>query len=191
VFDGKASKPYREQDETNPRTVYGHSKLAGEEAMMACLHRGMIIRTAWLYSSFGNNFVKTILKKSRETGSLKVVSDQLGNPTYARDLARVILDILPSALPENELLLVHYSNEGICSWYDLAVDIIAIAGISCEIKPVATEEYLLPAPRPAYSALDKNLIKSRFNLEIPLWRESLKECVFSIEHGAWRHGGWE
>lgn len=177
VFDGNKTSPYREDDRPNPQTIYGHSKLAGEGALMDCLSSGMIIRTSWLYSSFGNNFVKTILRKATEGQPLKVVSDQFGNPTYARDLAKAILCILPSAMAEHILQILHYSNEGICSWYDFAVAIVAIAGIPCEIKPVTTEEYPLPAPRPRFSALDKSLIKTKFNLEIPFWKDSLKECL--------------
>ena len=184
VFDGKTDKPYREEDLPNPQSVYGHSKLAGEEAIMSCLSTAMIIRTSWLYSSFGNNFVKTILRKAKEGNPLRIVADQAGNPTYARDLAKVILDILPSATAEHALQIMHYSNEGICSWYELTKAIAEFAGITCEILPIKTEEYPLPAPRPVFSALDKNLIKSKFNLEIPFWKDSLKECVLCIEHRA-------
>jgi dTDP-4-dehydrorhamnose reductase len=177
VFDGRGSVPYRESDRPNPQTAYGHTKLAGEEALMACLSKGMILRTSWLYSSYGNNFVKTILRKAKEGTPLRVVSDQVGNPTYARDLAKAILHILPVAMAQNVLHLLHYSNEGICSWYDFAVAIVSIAGIGCEITPVTTEEYPLPAPRPGYSALDKNLIRTRFNLDIPSWKDSLSQCL--------------
>jgi dTDP-4-dehydrorhamnose reductase len=177
VFDGRGNRPYREDDRTNPQSVYGLSKLAGEEAMMTCLSKGMIIRTSWLYSPYGNNFVKTIYNKAKEKGHLRVVSDQFGNPTYARDLARTILDILPKALSDNELHILHYSNEGNCSWYDFAGEIVRIAGIPCTIEPIPTSEYPLPAPRPVYSALDKSRIKTNFGVEIPVWKDGLKRCM--------------
>ncbi len=181
VFDGRSERPYREDDPTNPQSVYGHSKLAGEEAMMDCLNPGLIIRTSWLYSSYGNNFVKTIMKKAEEGNPLKVISDQYGNPTYARDLAKAILEILPGAMAQNDLNILHYSNEGICSWYEFAVSIVELAGIPCEINPISSTGYPLPAPRPAYSALDKSLIKSKFGISIPGWKESLKECIVSMK----------
>ncbi len=143
----------------NPLSSYGKSKLAGEEAMMSCLEKGMIIRTSWLYSSFGNNFVKTILKTGAEKGKLNVVDDQLGCPTYARDLAATILEILPKALSTNQFEIYHYSNEGQCSWYEFAKAAIELANISCQVNPVTSDKYPQKAPRPFYSVLDKTKIK--------------------------------
>jgi dTDP-4-dehydrorhamnose reductase len=186
VFDGENTKPYTEDDIPCPMSVYGLSKLDGEEAMMACLQKGLIIRTSWLYSSFGHNFVKTILKKGSETGSLNVVDDQMGSPTYARDLAKAILDILPAAMSSNQVDLFHFSNEGSCSWYEFAKEIIRLASINCQVSPDKTGIYPAKAKRPAYSVLDKSLIKERFGIEIPLWQDSLKHCM-----EAWRQGSGE
>lgn len=186
VFDGKFRRPYREDDRPNPVSSYGKSKLAGEEAMMSCLEKGMIIRTSWLYSTFGNNFVKTILKKGAEKGKLDVVNDQIGCPTNARDLAETILKILPKALSIPRFEIYNYSNEGICSWYDLANAAIELSNISCEVNPVTSGQYPQKAPRPAYSVLDKTKIKKEFGISIPAWKESLKDCL-----EAWKHGGME
>ncbi len=177
VFDGKGSKPYREDDLTNPRSSYGRSKLAGEEAMLNCLEKGMIIRTSWLYSSFGANFVKTIIKKGAETGELNVVIDQFGCPTYARDLAVTILDILPKALSSHRLEIFHYSNEGECSWFEFALAAVEMAKISCRVYPVTSGEYPQKAPRPQYSVMDKTKIREYFGVSIPEWKDSLKECL--------------
>jgi len=180
VFDGENSIPYREEDIPCPMSVYGLSKLDGEEALMACLQKGMIIRTSWLYSSFGNNFVKTILKKAKETGHLNVVDDQVGSPTYARDLARTILNILPSAMAVQQLELFHFANEGSCSWYEFAREIVALAKIECKIDPVKTGHYPAKAKRPAYSVLNASLIKGRYGITIPDWKESLAKCLSEL-----------
>ncbi len=179
VYDGKSNIPYNELSEPDPSSSYGKSKLAGER--YALLHPGsMIIRTSWLYSSFGNNFVKTILKHGREKESLKVVCDQAGTPTYAADLAKAIMHII-SGVIRNQLAftpgIYNYSNEGVCSWYDFAVEIVSEAGLICKINPVLTGEYKSAARRPAYSVMDKSRIKENFNLEIPYWRTSLRECM--------------
>lgn len=180
VFDGKNHRPYREDDRPNPASTYGKSKLAGEEAVMSCLVKGMIIRTSWLYSSFGGNFVKTILKKGAEKGKLDVVDDQVGCPTYARDLAVTILKILPKALSTHQFEIYHYSNEGECSWYEFAKAAIELANIPCQVNPVTTKDYPQQAPRPFYSVLDKRKIKEQFGITIPHWRESLKECIKAL-----------
>jgi dTDP-4-dehydrorhamnose reductase len=180
VFDGKGSDPYREKDVPSPASVYGLSKLAGEEMIMSCLQRGAIIRTSWLYSSFGRNFIKTILKKCQEKDELKVVSDQIGSPTYARDLARALLGILGDLLVSQQFEILHYANEGECSWYDFATEAVKIAGSPCKILPVPTSEYPTKALRPAHSVLDISLAKSRFGLNIPHWKESLKNCIGEI-----------
>jgi len=177
VFDGKINRPYRENDIPSPISVYGISKLDGEEAMMACLQKGLIIRTSWLYSSYGHNFVKTIIRNCRENRELNVVNDQIGTPTYARDLAETILKILPGVLSKHELQIIHYSNEGSCSWYEFAIAIAELAGIPCQINPVSSGEYPSIAPRPAYSVLDKSLIRERFGVIIPDWKVSLKKCI--------------
>jgi dTDP-4-dehydrorhamnose reductase len=186
VFDGKSQRPYLEDDKPNPVSFYGKSKLAGEDAVMTCLNKGMVIRTSWLYSSFGANFVKTILKKAIEKGKLDVVNDQVGCPTYARDLAVTILDIMPKALSANQPEIYHYSNEGICSWYDLATAAIKLANIPCDVNPITSDKYPQKAPRPSYSVLDITKIKNAFGINIPQWNESLKDCM-----EAWRHGGRE
>ena len=180
VFDGKSGRPYREDDAPNPQSVYGRSKHAGEEAMADCLIPGLIVRTSWLYSSFGINFTKTILQKARERNELRVVSDQFGSPTYARDLANTLLTILPKAISEQNLHILHYSNEGICSWYEFAREIIAIAGLSCEVRPITTAEYPVAAARPAYSVLDTSLVRDRFGIEIPDWRDGLRRCLMEL-----------
>jgi dTDP-4-dehydrorhamnose reductase len=183
VFDGEKTEPYREDDIPCPVSVYGLSKLDGEEAMLAYLQKGMIIRTSWLYSSFGHNFVKTILNRCREKGELNVVNDQVGTPTYARDLARAILGILTSAMISQQFEIYHYSNEGACSWYEFAKEIVALAGLPCKIKPVITDAYPLKAKRPAYSVLDKSLIRQTFGIIIPEWKESLRECLEEMSIG--------
>jgi dTDP-4-dehydrorhamnose reductase len=177
VFDGRNDRPYREDDKPNPASIYGKSKLAGEEAMMSCLEKGMLIRTSWLYSSFGSNFVKTILKKGAETGKLDVVDDQFGCPTYARDLAYAILEILPKALSIHAFEILHYANEGQCSWFEFAKAAIRIANIPCQVNPVSSAQYPQKAPRPVYSVLDVTKIKEKFGIKIPDWKDSLRECV--------------
>ena len=179
VFDGKSNVPYDENSIPFPQSAYGRSKLAGEKA--ALIHNGsMIIRTAWLYSSFGSNFVKTILAKARENDTLRVVFDQTGTPTYAHDLAEAVMKII-SGVIRNQIAfnagIYHYSNEGVCSWYDLAEATINEAGLKCKVQPILTKEYKTLAERPFYSVLDKSKIKENYNLEIPHWRSSLNKCI--------------
>jgi dTDP-4-dehydrorhamnose reductase len=183
VYNGKSNIPYSETDGTDPASIYGKSKLSGEKH--ALLHpESLIIRTSWLYSSFGNNFVKTILKLSREREFLKVVFDQVGTPTYAADLATAILSII-SGVIKNQTAFIpgiyNYSNEGVCSWYDFAMAINEESGSSCIIKPVLTEEYPLPAQRPFYSVLNKKKIKETYNLNLAHWRNSLKKCIMLLK----------
>lgn len=178
VFDGSANVPYNENSPANPLTVYGKSKLEGEKN--ALLHQGsMIIRTGWLYSSFGNNFVKTILKNAKEKDSLNVVYDQTGTPTYAADLAEAIMRIV-SGVIRNQIAMnggiYHYSNEGVCSWYDFATEIVAESGLKCKVIPVLTKDYPSSAHRPAYSVLSKAKIRDNYGIEIPYWKTSLKRC---------------
>ena len=177
VFDGKSYLPYSEMDETNPQSAYGRTKLAGENAVFKYASNGLILRTSWLYSAFGNNFVKTMTKYGIEREELNVVYDQVGTPTYARDLAKAILDIIPSAIQHSGTELFHFSNEGVASWYDFAKVVIAFSGINCNIKPIRTKDYPLPAPRPAFSVLSKSKIKDIYKIKIPYWSDSVKECI--------------
>ncbi len=175
VFDGTNHIPYKETDSTCPNSVYGVTKLAGEEAVLRECNNAMIIRTAWLYSPFGNNFVKTMIKLGTERDSLGVIFDQIGTPTYARDLAVAIFAAINKAIVPGRY---HFSNEGVCSWYDFTKSIHRIAGINnCKVKPLHTEDYPSKAPRPNYSVLDKTKIKETYNIEIPHWEESLVDCI--------------
>ncbi len=177
VFDGKSYLPYNELEITNPQSAYGRSKLAGENAVLQFAAQGLILRTSWLYSSFGNNFVKTMVKYGSERDELNVVFDQVGTPTYAKDLAKVILDAIPFELQRSGTDLFHYSNEGVTSWYDFAKTILAFSGISCNIKPILTKDYPLPASRPCFSVLNKSKIKEMYKIKIPYWSDSLKDCI--------------
>lgn len=178
VFDGTNHIPYRETEPTCPNSVYGRTKLAGEEEAMKQCPRTMIIRTAWLYSTFGNNFVKTMIRLGREKEQLGVIFDQVGTPTYARDLARAIYAAIAQDVPSG---VFHFSNEGVCSWYDFTCAIHRIAGITtCRVRPLHTEEYPTPAARPHYSVLDKTKIKETLNIEIPYWEDSLRECMAQL-----------
>jgi dTDP-4-dehydrorhamnose reductase len=179
VYEGNSNVPYNENSIPNPLSAYGRSKLAGEK--YAIVHPGsMVIRTSWLYSTFGTNFVKTILKYGRERESLRVVYDQTGTPTYAADLAGAIMAII-SGVIRNQVAfnagLYNYSNEGVCTWYDFASEIISEAGLKCQVNPVLTRDYQLPASRPVYSVMDKSKIKENYGLSIPHWRSSLKSCM--------------
>lgn len=177
VFDGTSFTPYREDAPAAPCTVYGRTKLAGEERVILGCPGAMVIRTAWLYSSFGSNFVKTMLRLGREQKELGVVADQIGTPTYARDLADAILKILEKGVIPG---IYHYSNEGVTSWFDFAHAIHRAAGITeqnCRLKALHTDEYPTPARRPPYSVLDKTKIKKVFGLTIPWWEDSLRDCM--------------
>ena len=177
VFDGKNYKPYKEDDKTNPNGIYGKTKLAGEVGLQEINPKNsIIIRTSWVYSSFGANFVKTMLRLGKEKESLGVIFDQVGTPTYARDLAKAILDILPNI--KNEAVEIYnYSNEGVLSWYDFAKEIMNLANLKCNVNPIETKEYPTPAKRPHYSLLNKSKIKKEFNITIPYWKDSLEECL--------------
>jgi len=180
VFDGTNFKPYSENDITNPNGVYGKTKLAGEKAIQEINPlNSIIIRTSWVYSSFGANFVKTMLRLGKEKGSLGVIFDQVGTPTYAKDLARAILDILPD-INNEKVEIYNYSNEGVLSWYDFSKEIMRMAKLNCKINPIETKEYPTPAQRPHYSLLNKSKIKKEFNLTIPYWKDSLDECLTTI-----------
>lgn len=179
VYEGTACVPYNETVAPDPLSAYGRSKLAGEKN--ALLHpSSMVIRTSWLYSSFGNNFVKTILKHGKEKESLNVVFDQTGTPTYAADLAATIMQII-SGVIRNQFAfnpgIYNYSNEGVCSWFDFATEIISEAGLNCKIFPVLSRDFKQAAQRPSYSVMDKTKIKETYELEIPHWRKSLSKCM--------------
>ena len=175
VFDGTNHTPYTEEEPTCPNSVYGSTKLEGERAAQQACSRTMIVRTAWLYSTFGNNFVKTMIRLGKEKPELGVIFDQIGTPTYARDLAVALFAAINQGVVPG---IYHFSNEGVISWYDFTKAIHRIAGITtCHVRPLHTAEYPTPAHRPHYSVLDKTKIKQTYNLDIPYWEESLKECV--------------
>ena len=178
VFDGTAHVPYRETDPTCPNSVYGSTKLEGERNALTYCSRSMVIRTAWLYSTFGNNFVKTMIRLGKERESLGVIFDQVGTPTYARDLARAIFEAIRQGVVPG---VYHFSNEGVCSWYDFTKAIHRLVGITtCHVKPLHTSEYPTKAKRPHYSVLDKTKIKKIYNIEIPYWMESLQMCISEL-----------
>lgn len=175
VFDGTAHIPYTEEEPTCPASVYGSTKLAGEQNVMDHCEKAMVIRTAWLYSIYGNNFVKTMIRLGQERDSLGVIFDQIGTPTYANDLAQAIFAAINKGVVRG---IYHFSDEGVCSWYDFTIAIHRLAGIaSCKVKPLHTADYPAKAPRPHYSVLDKTKIKDTFGIEIPHWEESLKCCI--------------
>ena len=179
VFDGTAHIPYTEEVEPCPNSVYGTTKLAGEQEVMRRCSRAMIIRTAWLYSEYGNNFVKTMLRLGRERETLGVVFDQIGTPTYAGDLAKAIYAAIEQGVVPG---IYHFSNEGVCSWYDFTVAIHRLAGITtCKVSPLHTDEYPAKAPRPHYSVLDKTKIKQTYGIDIPHWETSLADCVEKLK----------
>lgn len=197
VFNGQNYKPYIETDETDPQSVYGDTKLKGELAIKAINPRGCIIRTSWVYSEFGNNFVKTMQRLGSERDQLNVIFDQIGTPTYAGDLAECILQIVNdefSMINENKQTsnpvdepriqnqkskIYHYSNEGVCSWYDFAKTIFELSNIQCEVNPIETKDYPTPAIRPHYSLMNKAKIKANLNLTIPYWKDSLRKCLMN------------
>ena len=177
VFDGKNFKPYVEEFQTNPQSVYGKTKLDGENEMRDINPlNSIIIRTSWVYSYYGNNFVKTMLRLGKEKEELGVIFDQVGTPTYAKHLAKTILDIIPQ-IENSKVEIYNYSNEGVLSWYDFAKEIMKMAKIYCKINPIETYQYPTPAKRPHFSLLNKSKIKSKFNLEIPYWKDGLDDCL--------------
>jgi dTDP-4-dehydrorhamnose reductase len=177
VFDGTNHKPYTETNTPNPQSVYGQTKLDGELAMQQINpQNSVIIRTSWVYSKFGNNFVKTMLRLGSERTQLSVVADQIGTPTHAADLAKAILDILPK-IKNEDVEIFHYSNEGVCSWYDFAKAIFEISEIDLKVTPIESKAYPTPAERPFYSVLNKTKIKEKFELDIPYWKKSLEKQI--------------
>jgi len=177
VFDGNNNIPYKEDDKPNPKSIYGKTKLLGESAIFkANPDNCIIIRTSWLYSNYGNNFVKTMLKLGQQKEQLNVVCDQIGTPTNAADLSQTILKILPR-IKNQKPQIYHYSDEGVASWADFATAIMQMAKLKCKINPILSQDYATVAPRPLYSVLDKTKIKQQFNLKIPQWSDSLKRCL--------------
>ncbi len=178
VYHTRQNRPFIETDPTEPKSVYAKTKLAGEKEALNIHSETLVIRTSWVYSSFGKNFVKTMLKLGYDRKKLGIVFDQVGTPTYAFDLAQTALRILnqygDTKIPGG---IYHYSNEGVTSWYDFAKSIFELQNIACRVTPITTSEYPLPAPRPPYSVLNKNKIKNTFGLDIPYWKDSLKECL--------------
>ena len=179
VFDGTNNIPYAEQDKPNPVTIYGKSKIEGEQYVCESCKQHIIIRTAWVYSSYGKNFVKTMIKLGEEKSSLGVIFDQIGSPTYARDLAKTIITIVNQGIKPG---IYNFSNEGVISWYDFTKHIHQLANItSCKVAPIHTADYPTLAQRPHFSVLDKTKIKNTYNIEIPYWRDSLEECIQLLE----------
>ncbi|MDR0367678.1 MAG: dTDP-4-dehydrorhamnose reductase [Bacteroidales bacterium] len=183
VFNGKGFRPYNEDHATAPVSVYGKTKLLGEQAVLRHRCHSAIVRTSWLYSEYGTNFVKTMLRLGEEQQQINVVNDQIGTPTCALDLAEAIMQIVSRKDLVEQTQIYHFSNEGIASWYDFAKAIMELGNRPCEVLPVATEQYPTPAQRPFYSVLDKQKIKSRFSLTIPYWKKSLEACIERISKG--------
>lgn len=177
VFDGSANEPYKETDKTNPVSVYGQSKMQGEELALRNDSSAIIIRTSWLYSSFKNNFVKTMLRLMKEKESINVVNDQFGSPTYAADLAAAILHIIASGKIDNNAGVYHYTNAGVTTWYDFTLAIKKVTDSNCIINPIPTAQYPTAAKRPAYSVLDTTKIKETFEISVPNWEDSLRKCL--------------
>lgn len=181
VFDGTVARPLVETDNPHPLSVYGSSKLAGEKLAIEYCSDAIILRTSWVYSSFGSNFLKTILRLCKEKSSLSIIYDQIGTPTYARDLAKAILHIISDKSCMQQHGVFHFSNEGVCSWYDFAIAIRNMAGLQTPIYPIETHQYPTPATRPQYSLLNKAKFKATFHQTIPYWQDSLKECFEQIK----------
>ncbi len=177
VFDGRNYKPYNETDPPSPDSYYGLTKLKGEEAVFAFCNKAVIVRTSWLYSAYGNNFVKTMIRLGREKEAIGVVADQVGTPTYAGDLARALLEIISKydGAVVNEIY--HFSNEGAISWYDFAKTIMQEANLNCKVNPIESKDFQAKANRPFYSVLNKAKIKNDFKIEIPYWLDSLKYVI--------------
>ena len=179
VFNGKTYTPYKESDKPNPEAAYGKTKLEGEKAIAESNANAFIVRTAWLYSEYGKNFVKTMLRLGAEKEEIGVIFDQVGSPTYALDLAEAVLKL--AGTKAKGTTVYHYSNEGVCSWYDLAVEIMNYKGYQCRVKALETHEYPTPASRPPYSVLNKTKIKDDLSLKVPHWRTSLVKCLDNLE----------
>ena len=185
VFNGENFKPYIESDKVAPQGVYGLSKLRGEQVVQSLMPRNaVILRTSWVYSEFGSNFVKTMLKLAGQRDELNVIYDQVGTPTYAGDLAKAILHMVESEVfnqAEFETAIYHYSNEGVCSWYDFATAVFELSGIDCSVRPIETKDYPTPAKRPHYSVLNKAKIKQTYTMPIPYWKDALQRCLLALQ----------
>lgn len=181
VFDGTGHKPYNPDEKTNPVSVYGKTKRAGELAVLENADVAVVIRTAWLYSPYGNNFVKTMRRLGNEKSEINVVADQIGTPTYAADLADAIVKILPQITSENSGVY-HFTNEGVCSWYDFACEIMELSNLKCVVNPIKSSQYPTPAARPFYSVLDKDKIKQVFGINIKHWKDGLKRCISELNN---------
>ena len=184
VFDGTSFLPYKESDPVSPIGVYGKTKRAGELAVINSDIDSIVIRTSWLYSAFGNNFVKTMMRLGKEKKKLNVIFDQIGTPTFAGDLASACLAILSSEQDriDRARKVYHFSNEGVASWYDFATAIMEFGSLDCKVRPIETKDYPTPAKRPHYSVLNKSKIKIDFNIQIPYWRDSLSECILKLNN---------
>ena len=188
VFDGTGYKPYLETDQTNPQSIYGASKLKGEQAIQKIAPKAIIIRTSWVYSEYGTNFVKTMLRLGQERESLNVIVDQVGTPTYAKDLAVAIIKIVDACSADQNIFtqdqqvqLYHYSNEGVCSWYDFAKTIFEFTNVPCTVSAIETKDYPTAAKRPHYSVLNKAKIKQTYNLSLPYWKDALQSCLIKYQ----------
>lgn len=187
VYHNQQNTPFKEEDPTHPQSVYAHTKLAGDDIALREHPQTMVLRTSWVYSSFGHNFVKTMIRLGTEREELGIVFDQIGTPTYARDLAAAILQLIQQKengqLSEEQLKgIFHYSNEGVSSWYDFALAIFELENITCRVKPIETTAYPTPASRPPFSVLNKHKFTSTFGITIPHWRESLKACLATLKN---------
>ena len=180
VFDGTSCRPYLESDVTCPVSVYGRTKLAGEQALMEVCPDSVIIRTAWLYSEYGNNFMKTVLRLGKERDELRFIFDQVGTPTYAGDLAAIIYKVIEKDMLDKQGIY-HFSNEGVCSWYDFAKEICALFGNCCDIQPCHSDEFPSKVKRPHFSVLDKTKVKSTFGITVPYWKDSLQKCIHELK----------
>lgn len=180
VFDGEHNKPYKESDPTNPISIYGETKLKGEKEVAKILSEHFIIRTSWLYSEYGNNFLNTMLRLSRDKDQLGIVGDQIGTPTYAKDLAEIIMHIIDNEC--SNYGVYHYSNNGVASWYDFAKAIFDISNVDIQLENISTIQFPTPAKRPHFSVLDKTKTKENFNVRIPYWRDSLQKAIQNLKN---------
>ena len=184
IFNGKNFKPYIEADKAGPINIYGKTKQKGEDVLNEINPKGFLIRTSWVYSEYGNNFVRSIIRHARERDILNVVYDQVGSPTYANDLAKAVISIIRHPLFENMYAqenTYHYANEGVASWFDLTKEILELKNIECKVNPIETKDYSTAAKRPYYSLLNKTKLKETFGLKIPFWKDSLKQCLSKIQ----------
>ncbi|MDR1498895.1 MAG: dTDP-4-dehydrorhamnose reductase [Rickettsiales bacterium] len=179
VFDGEKNTPYTENDTTNPLSIYGKTKLAGENEIVKTCKNYIIIRTSWLYSQYGGNFLKTMLRLGKEKESLDVIFDQVGTPTYAKDLAQAIVEILPK-IKDDAREIYNFSNEGVCSWFDFATEIMKEARLKCKVHSIESKDYKTVAIRPKFSVLNKSKIKRDFDIAIRYWRDAMVECIKNI-----------